>query len=101
MTKHLPPMHPGEVLREEFLEPMSITPYALAKAIGVPRTRIERIAAERVGITADTAIRLGKFFRTSPEFWMNLQTRFDLLSASKSIGREIEKIVPTQTDAAA
>src|SRR5687767_9634763 len=70
MTKpaKLPPMHPGEVLREEFLEPLGLSPYALAKAIGVPRTRIERITREEVGITADTALRLARYFGTTSEF---------------------------------
>jgi antitoxin HigA-1 len=74
----LPPLHPGEVLREEFLEPMGLTPDAVAKACGVPRTRIERIAREEIGISADTALRLGRFFGIEPEFWLNLQTRHDL-----------------------
>ena len=71
----LPPMHPGELLREEFLEPMELSPYKVAKACGVPRTRIERIVREELGITADTALRLAKFFGTSVGFWMNLQAR--------------------------
>jgi addiction module HigA family antidote len=69
----LPPLHPGEVLREEFLKPMGLTPYAVAKARGVPRTRIERIAREELA-TADTALRLGRFFGIEPEFWRNIQT---------------------------
>jgi addiction module HigA family antidote len=69
----LPPMHPGEMLREEFLKPMGLTPYKVAKACGVPRTRIERIVREELGITADTALRSAKFFGTSVGFWMNLQ----------------------------
>lgn len=92
--KKLPPMHPGEVLREEFLIPMGLTPYAVAKACGVPRTRIERIAREELGITADTALRLGRFFGIEPEFWINLQSRHDLLTAQKQIGRELDKIEP-------
>ena len=62
----LPPIHPGEILREVYLEPLDMTPYALAKKLKVPRTRIERIVAEKIGITADTALRLGKFFKTTP-----------------------------------
>lgn len=92
--KKLPPMHPGEVLREEFLEPMGITPYALAKACAVPRTRIERIVREELGITADTALRLSRFFGNTPGFWMNLQTDFDLTTAQKEIARELAKIEP-------
>ncbi|MBY0532818.1 MAG: HigA family addiction module antidote protein [Xanthobacteraceae bacterium] len=99
MAKKLAPMHPGEVLREEFLLPMDLTSYAVAKSCGVPRTRIERIAREELGISADTALRLGKFFRTSPDFWLNLQKDHDLLVARKEIGKEVAKIEPV--DAAA
>jgi addiction module HigA family antidote len=77
MAKKLPPVHPGEILREEFLVPLKPTPYAVTAALNVPRTRIERIAREEP-VTADTALRLGKFFRTSAAFWMNIQARFDL-----------------------
>jgi addiction module HigA family antidote len=90
--KTLPPMHPGEVLREEFLEPMEISPYALAKAIDVPRTRIERIAREEIGITADTAVRLSAYFGNTAEFWIGLQSDYDLLTARKVIGKKIAKI---------
>ncbi len=96
----LPPLHPGEVLREEFLKPMELTPYAVAKACGVPRTRIERIAREELGISADTALRLGRFFAIEPEFWLNLQTRYDLETASAAIGRALEKIASFHTRAA-
>src|SRR5713101_4105426 len=64
MAKKLPPIHPGEILREEFLVPLRLTPYAVAAALHVPRTRIERIAREEKPVTADTALRLGKFFKT-------------------------------------
>jgi antitoxin HigA-1 len=76
MAKKLPPIHPGEILREEFLVPLKLTPYAVAAALGVPRTRIERIAREEKPVTADTALRLGKFFKTGAAFWMNIQPRF-------------------------
>src|SRR5262245_22085165 len=88
----LPPMHPGEMLREEFLKPLGLTPYRGAKACGVPRTRIERIAREELGITADTALRLAKFFGTTPGFWLNLQRRYDLEVAEKAIAEELEAI---------
>jgi len=81
MAKKLPPVHPGEVLREEFLAPLGLSPYAVARGIGVPRTRIERLAREETGVTADTALRLAKFFKTSPAFWMNMQAQFDLETA--------------------
>jgi addiction module HigA family antidote len=87
-------MHPGEVLREEFLVPLGLKPYSAAKRLGVPRTRIERIVAEEIGITADTALRLAKLFGTSAEFWLNLQSRYDMLTAQKEIGRELNKIKP-------
>jgi addiction module HigA family antidote len=84
------PIHPGEVLREEFLVPLRLTAYALSKAIGVPQTRISEIVHERRSVSADTAVRLGRFFRTSPEFWMNLQARYDLESVLDAHGADIE-----------
>ena len=74
----LPPVHPGEILLEEFLKPMEISQYRLAKDISVPPRRINEIVHGRRGITADTALRLAKFFGTSAEVWMNLQTRHDV-----------------------
>jgi addiction module HigA family antidote len=100
MTKKLPPLHPGEILREEFLVPLKLSAGALAKQIGVPRTRIERIANEQIGITADTALRLGKALGTSAQLWLNLQNRYDLETAQIGIGRQIEKIEPVATHAA-
>ena len=76
--KKLPPIHPGEILREEFLEPMGISQYRLAKDISVPPRRINEIVHGKRSITADTALRLGRFFNMSPQFWLNLQTRYDL-----------------------
>jgi antitoxin HigA-1 len=90
--KIAPPVHPGEILREEFLLSMNLTPYALAKAIGVPRTRIERIAREEIGITADTALRLAKFFGNSVEFWLNMQNHYDMLVAEREIVNELKAI---------
>jgi addiction module HigA family antidote len=94
--KRLPPLHPGEMLREEFLEPFGLTPYALAKACGVPRTRIERIAREELGITADTALRLAKVFGNSVEFWLNLQASYDIETARQKIGKDLDKITPVK-----
>jgi addiction module HigA family antidote len=74
----MPPVHPGEMLREEFLIPLGLSANALALAIGVPATRIGEIVNERRGISGDTAIRLGEYFRMEPEFWMNLQTHYEL-----------------------
>lgn len=96
----LPPMHPGEVLREEFLIPLGLSAGTVAKACGVPRTRIERVAAEEVGISADTAMRLGRYFGTSPEFWLNLQRRFELDTLERDVGAEIARIVPLEHSAA-
>lgn len=76
--KRMAPVHPGEMLREEFLIPLGMSANALAMSVGVPATRIGEIVNERRGITGDTAIRLGEFFRVGPEFWMNLQARYEL-----------------------
>ena len=97
----LPPLHPGEILREEFLVPLALSPGALAKAMGVPRTRVERIAAETSGITADTALRLSKALGTSAQLWLNLQNRYDIETAERTIGKELGKIVRVTDDAAA
>jgi len=88
-----PPVHPGEILREEFLVPLGLTPYAVAKRCHVPRTRIERLTREEAPVTADTALRLGRCFRTGPEFWMNLQVLHDLAAAAQSMP-EIDDIEP-------
>jgi antitoxin HigA-1 len=94
MAKKLPPVHPGEVLREEFLGPMRLTPYAIAKAIGVPRTRIERLAPEETPITADTALRLSRYFGTTAAFWMGLQAQYDLELATDRIEKDLKRIAP-------
>src|ERR1700724_3499607 len=88
MARKLAPMHPGEVLREEFLVPLGLSAGALAKACGVPRTRIERIANEETAITADTALRLGKALGTSAQLWLNLQNEFDMRTAKSQIGKQ-------------
>lgn len=88
----LPAIHPGEILREEFLSPLEMTPYALAKHLHVPRTRIERIVAEKIGVSADTALRLGKFFKTTPQFWMNMQASYDLKIQSVTLESELAEI---------
>lgn len=84
------PVHPGEVLREEFLEPLGMTPAALARALHVSAPTINDIVRERRGITADTAIRLGRYFDTSAQFWMNLQSDYALATTYASNGEEIE-----------
>ena len=78
MGKQLPPIHPGEILMGEFLVPMGISQYRLAKDISVPPRRINEIVHGKRSITADTALRLGRFFNMSAQFWLNLQTRYDL-----------------------
>ncbi len=92
--KKLPPLHPGEVLREEYMLPLALTAYTLAQQIGVPRPRLERIVREHQGITADTALRLGARFHTTPEFWLNLQTKYELEMQlqDKKVVRAIHKI---------
>ena len=92
MARKLAPVHPGEVLREEFLVPLKLSPYAVARGVGVPRTRIERLAREETPVTADTALRLGKFFKTTPAFWMNMQAQFDLETAEDRLAPKIRKI---------
>lgn len=88
------PTHPGEMLREEFLEPMELTQRELADAIHVPYQRVNEIVNGRRGITASTALRLAKFFGTSAAFWMNLQLRWDLYQAERSEERELAEIQP-------
>ena len=87
----LPPVHPGEILREEFLTPMALSVYRLAQALKVSRPRLNDIVIGRRGVTIDTAFRLGRYFGTTPEFWINLQTRFDLDVAEHAVRRKIEQ----------
>lgn len=96
----LPPLHPGEVLREEFLIPLGLSAGVVARACGVPRTRIERVAAEGIGITTDTALRLGRYFGTTPQFWLNLQQSFEMDTLAREIGPEIDRIEPLRRAAA-
>ena len=100
MTKKLPPMHPGEVLREEFLVPLGLSAGALAKACGVPRTRIERLTREATPVTADTALRLARYFGTTASFWMGMQTQYDLERAQDELTGELERIAPVKQAAA-
>jgi addiction module HigA family antidote len=95
MAERLPNIHPGEVLREEFLVPLNLTPYRLAKDIQVPQTRVAEILAGRRGITADTAVRLGRYFGTSAEFWLNLQSLYELEEAARGANaEELRRIQP-------
>jgi addiction module HigA family antidote len=86
-AKRLPLIHPGEILRDDFLQPMKISVYALAQAIKVPRSRVNDIALGRRGITADTAFRLARYFGTTSDFWINLQARHDRRSEASPSDR--------------
>jgi addiction module HigA family antidote len=92
IVETLPPLHPGEILREDFLTPLGLSALALAKLCGVPRTRIERVAEEKVGVTADTALRLGRVLGTTAQFWMNLQARYDLETAEAAAGDTLNQL---------
>ncbi len=96
MAEKLPSVHPGEVLREEFLRPMNLTPYAVARALGVPRTRIERLAKEQTAVSADTALRLARYFGTSPAFWMGIQMQYDLERAEDALAAKLREIAPAR-----
>jgi addiction module HigA family antidote len=89
MAKKLKPMHPGEVLREEFLVPLKMSAGALARACGLPRTRI---ASEQTGITADTALRLAKALGTTAQLWLNLQNDYDVQIATRDLGKVLDRI---------
>lgn len=89
----LRPIHPGEVLREEFLQPLGMTAHALAICLQVPAPRINDIVRERRAVTVDTALRLAKYFGTSAEFWMGLQTGFDMAQARASMTKALARIV--------
>jgi addiction module HigA family antidote len=87
-------IHPGEVLREEFLEPLGITAYRLSKETGIPQTRISLILREQRAITADTALRFAAFFGTSAKFWLGLQEDYDLEAARDRLGEDLSRIRP-------
>lgn len=88
------PVHAGEILREEYLKPLGLSANALAGALGVTPARINDIVRERRGITADTALRLARYFGTSPQFWLNLQSTYELRLAETHIGNSLENISP-------
>jgi len=94
MKKALAPVHPGEILREEYLAPLGMSPYALAAELRVPRTRIERLVREKTPVTPDTALRLARYFGTTPEFWLSIQAQFDIETAQQDIGKDITAIKP-------
>lgn len=87
-------VHPGEILKHEFLQPLGLSGYALAKGLGVTPQRVSDIVLRKTGISADMALLLGRFFGTTPEFWMNLQTSYLLATASRSLRRKVDKVRP-------
>lgn len=97
MGVKIPPIHPGEILFEEFLEPMGVSQNRLAVSIGVPPRRINEIVHGKRRITADTALRLGRFFGTSGQFWINLQSRYDLETELDALGDELDQIQPLKS----
>jgi len=97
--KKLQPVHPGEVLLEEFLKPMGLSQNRVAVNIGVPPRRINEIILQKRRITADTALRLARFFGTSPEFWLGLQAQYDLDVTSDELGERLEREVKEYTKA--
>ena len=92
--KKLPPIHPGEQLREEFMLPLGLSSNALARALNVTPARINEIVRERRGISADTALRLARFFNTLHQFWLNLQSNYDVKCAEDAAGKVISRIRP-------
>ena len=93
MTKKMPPIHPGEILQKEFLEPFAVSQYRVAKDISVSPRRINEIVHGDRAITADTALRLGKYFGVSPQFWLNLQDRYDLAEALSRLEPALQRDV--------
>ena len=93
MAKKLAPIHPGEILLEEFLQPLNISQYRLAKSISVPPRRINELVHGKRGVTADTALRLSRYFGTSERFWLNLQTRYDLEVEKDRLGDRLNEEV--------
>ena len=94
MTKHLKNPHPGEILQEEFLEPLGMSQNALAQAIGVPSNRINELVRGRRGVTADTDLRLARYFGLSEGYWLRLQNIYDMMEARRAAGKAIARIKP-------
>lgn len=94
MSRKLKPIHPGEILREEFMKPLGLSSTALARSLGVTAARVNEIVRERRGITADTALRLAQFFDTDVHSWINLQSRYDIQCAQDAAGKAISRIKP-------
>lgn len=98
MTKYLKNPHPGEILQEEFLGPLGMSQNALAQAIGVPSNRISEVVRGRRGITADTDLRLARYFGLSEGYWLRLQNAYDMMEARREAGKSISRIKPYQID---
>ena len=98
-TKKIPSVHPGEILMEEFLKPMNISQYRLSKDINVPPRRINEIVQCKRGITANTALRLGRYFGMSPQFWVNLQSHYDLEVEKDKLADQLEREVRVYAEA--
>jgi addiction module HigA family antidote len=95
-TNRMRPIHPGEILREEFLAPLGMSAHALAMELKVSAPRVNDIVRERRAITSDTALRLARYFGTTPQFWLNLQTSYDLRITEREVGSKIAKEVRTR-----
>jgi len=93
-------IHPGEILREEYMKPLGLSGYALAKELKLTRPRLNDIVLERRAVTADTAVRLARYFGTTAQFWMNMQSSYELRKADNAIRKIVESIAPCQRDAA-
>ena len=96
MTRDIPMPHPGTILKQEFLEPMGLTAYALAKAIHVPRSRVNEICQGNQGISAAIALRLGRFFKVDPRWFMNMQGKYDLHVQERALAEELAAIKPRE-----
>jgi addiction module HigA family antidote len=94
--RRLPAVHPGHVLMKDFIEPLELTRYRVAKAIRVPQRRVDEICSGRRAVTADTALRLGRFFQVDPQLWMNLQAQYDLEVAERSLKTAIDEVIPLE-----
>lgn len=100
MSKKLPPVHPGEILREEFLKPLNLSAYRVAKDLEIPPNRITAILNEERRVSAETAVLLGHYFGTSPDMWMRLQTRYDLRIAEREVAASLRRLPRCDTAAA-
>jgi addiction module HigA family antidote len=98
--RRLAPVHPGEVLLKDFIEPLGLTRYRVAKEIGVPQRRIDEVCSGKRAISADTALRLGRYFGVEPQLWMNLQSQYDLEVAERSVGETLDSDIVPLRDAA-